>query len=107
MDNVAAWSFDSKLTLDQMLAALTARVTGVEWGIRESDSDGRYVKGMTREGVKIRILEEEGTKFSVEVYYPLSPDAKPLLSDADKRSFAKRLDAHVLAAIKATNVTDS
>lgn len=106
MDNVFSKTFDSTLTLDQMLALLSAKVTGVEWGIRESEHEGRYVKGLTTEGVKIRILSE-GTRFSAEVYYPLSPDAKPLLSDAEKRSFSKRLDAHVLAAIKATNVTDS
>jgi len=106
MDNVVSKTFDTALTLDQMLALLTAKVTGVEWSIRESDSDGRYIKGLTKEGVKLRILTE-GTKFSAEVYFPLSPDAKPLLSDADKRSFLKRLDAHVLAAVKATNVTSS
>jgi len=105
MDNVVSKTFNSPLTLDRMLAELTARISGVEWGIRESESEGRYVKGMTKEGVKIRILQEE-PRFAVEVYFPVSPDGASVLPDADKRAFMKRLDGHVLAAIKAANVKD-
>lgn len=105
MDNVVSKTFDSPLTLDQMLAELTARVAGVEWGIRESEADDRYIKGLTKEGVKIRLLYED-PKFSVEVYFPVTPDARSALSDADKRQFMKRLDGHVLAAVKAANVKE-
>lgn len=105
MDNVVSKSFDSPLTLDQMLAVLSARIGGVEWSIRESDVDDRYIKGMTSEGVKIRILHED-PKFSVEAYFPLNEDASPKMSNADKRAFLKRLDGHVLAAVKAQNVKD-
>ncbi|MFO0593394.1 MAG: hypothetical protein U0441_37980 [Polyangiaceae bacterium] len=105
MENVVSKSFDSPLTLDQMLAALSARVGGVEWGIRESDVDDRYIKGVTSEEVKIRVLFED-PKFSVEVYFPLNEDASPKMSNADKRAFLKRLDGHVLTALKAQNVKD-
>lgn len=123
MDNVVSKTFDSPLTLDRMLATLTAKISGVEWEIRESEYDGRYIKGVTSEGVKIRILSEDvplhdageepesdpGTpvlKFNVEVYFPVQEDASPALSNADKRAFVKRLDGHVLAAVKAHNVKD-
>src|SRR5689334_10796877 len=107
MENVVSKTFDSPLSLDQMLAQLGDRIGGVEWGIRESDHDDRYIKGMTGEGVKLRILSEGGPgKFAVEVYFPVSPESEPLVSNIDKRAFMKRLDGHVLAAIKATNVKD-
>lgn len=105
MDNVVSKTFDSPLTLDQMLAQLNARISGVEWGIRESDADDRYVKGLTKEGVKLRILSEE-PRFSVEVYFPVAADGGSTMSDADKRAFLKRLDGHVLTAVKAQNVKD-
>jgi hypothetical protein len=100
-------------------------VSGVEWAIRESEYDDRYIKGVTSEGVKIRILTEDVPlhdageepepesdpaspihKFNVEVYFPVAEDATPALSNADKRAFMKRLDGHVLAAVKARNVKD-
>ncbi len=105
MENIVSKVFDSPLTLDQMLARLGARVGGIEWGIRESDTDDRYLKGLTGEGVKLRILKEGG-KFAVEVYFPLSEDAEPLLSNADKRAFMRRLEGHVLAAIQASGIQD-
>lgn len=105
MDNVVSKTFDSPLTLDQMLAELTARILGIEWGVRESEHEGRYIRGMTKEGVKIRILAEE-PRFSVEVYFPVSEDGSSVLPAMDKRAFLKRLDGHVLAAVKAANVKD-
>ncbi len=125
MDNVVSKTFDSTLTIDRMLATLTAKVGGVEWDIRESEYDDRYIKGVTSEGVKIRILteqvpvhdagdeqeEDESStpilKYSVEVYFPVAEDASPAISNADKRAFMKRLDGHVLAAVKARNVKDA
>jgi hypothetical protein len=107
MENVVSRTFDSPLGLDQMLAQLDARIGGIEWTIRESEHDGRYIKGLTSEGVKLRILQEgPGEKFTIEVYFPLSDEAEPLLSNADKRAFMKRLDGHVLAAIRATHLED-
>jgi hypothetical protein len=107
MENIVSRTFDSPLTLDQMLAQLGARVGGVEWTVRESEHDDRYIKGLTSEGVKLRILQEgPAGKFTVEVYFPLSDSAEPLLANADKRAFLKRLDGHVLAAIKAANIKD-
>lgn len=105
MDNVVSKIFDSDLTLDQMFASLTARVQGVEWTIRESENEGRYIKGVTSEDVKIRVLFDD-PKFSVEVYFPLREDASSVLENADKRAFLKRLDGHVLTAVKARNVKD-
>lgn len=107
MENVVSKVFNSPLSLDRMLARLDARVGGVEWGIRESDAEGRYVKGLTSEGVKLRIVEEGPPgEYAVEVYFPLSDDAEPLLSPMDRRAFMRRLDGHVLAAIRAANVKD-
>lgn len=107
MENVVSKVFDSPLSLDQMRAELSARVGGVAWGIRESEAEGRYVKGLTSEGVKLRILKEgPGDRYAVEVYFPLSEEAEPALSHADKRAFMKRLDGHVLAALRATNIKD-
>lgn len=103
MDNVVSKTFDSPLTLDQMLAELTARIAGVEWGVRDSEYDGRYIKGLTKEGVKIRILEE-APKFSVEVYFPVAEDGGSVMEAMDKRAFLKRLDGHVLGAVKAENI---
>lgn len=103
MDNVVSKTFASPLTLDQMLAELTARIAGVEWGVRDSEYDGRYIKGLTKEGVKIRILEEE-PRFSVEVYFPVAEDGSSAMHAMDKRAFLKRLDGHVLGAVKAENI---
>jgi len=105
MLDVVSKVFESPLSLDQMLAELTARVGGVKWQIRESEQEGRYLKGLTSEDVKLRILKE-GSKFSIEVHFPLSDEAEPLLSPMDKRAFMKRVDGHVLAAIKAANIRD-
>jgi hypothetical protein len=105
MDNIVSKTFDSPLTLDQMLAALEARIAGVEWGVRDSEYDGRYIKGLTKEGVKIRILSEE-PKFSVEVYFPVAGDGSSVMEAMDKRAFLKRLDGHVLGAVKAANIKD-
>ena len=44
MDNVVSKTFDSTLTIDRMLATLTAKVGGVEWDIREIEYDDRYIK---------------------------------------------------------------
>ncbi|MEZ4293741.1 MAG: hypothetical protein R3B70_02105 [Polyangiaceae bacterium] len=107
MENIVCKTFDSPLSLDQMLAALTAKIEGVDWGIRESDYDDRYLKGTTKEAVKRRVLTGESPgKFSIEVYFPLTPEAEPALSHADKRAFMKRVDGHVLAALKAENIED-
>lgn len=113
MDNVVSKTFDSPLTLDQMLAELTARIAGVEWGVRDSEYDGRYIKGLTKEGVKIRILEEAPrdvrqslSPFSVEVYFPVAEDGGSVLEAMDKRAFLKRLDGHVLGAVKAENIKE-
>ncbi len=106
MDDVVAKSFVSPLSLDEMFEALSARVSGVSWNMGESGYEGDYVKGVTSEDVTLRILKEGGN-FCVEVYFPLSDDAKPLLAAADKRAFMKRLDGHVLTAVKAKNVKDA
>lgn len=106
MDNVVSKTFDSPLTLDQMLAELVARIAGVEWGVRESEYDGRYIKGLTKEGVRLRILEEE-PRFSVEVYFPVTGEGTSAMPAMDKRAFLKRLDGHVLGAVKAANVKDA
>lgn len=105
VDNVVSRTFDSALTLDQMLAELTARIAGVEWGVRESEHDGRYIKGLTKEGVKIRIVDED-PKFSVEVYFPVAEDGSSTMHAMDKRAFLKRLDGHVLGAVKARNIQE-
>lgn len=106
MDNVVSKTFDSPLTIDQMLAALTARIAGVEWGARDSEYDGRYILGLAKEDVTIRILEE-GQRFAVEVYFPVTGEGTSEMPAMDKRAFLKRLDGHVLGALKADNVKDA
>ncbi|MBK8258630.1 MAG: hypothetical protein IPK82_38965 [Polyangiaceae bacterium] len=107
MENIVSKTFNSPLSLSEMCALLTAKLDGIVWSIRDGEYDDRYVKGMTSDGVKVRILSEnDHGGFSVEVYFPLTENAQSVLSNADKRAFMKRLDGHVLTALKAQNVKE-
>ena len=55
---------------------------------------------MDAAGVKLRILGE-GDRYCVETYFPLDGDARPAMTDEEKRALLARIEAELLPAVGA------
>jgi hypothetical protein len=103
MDDVIATTFASTLSLEKMRDTLSMHFANMHWRMGESYYEGDYVKGATPEAVGVRILRE-ADRYCAETYFPLTSDAEPMLSDAQKRAFMQWLEQQLLAAIHATDI---
>jgi hypothetical protein len=84
MKNVLAFAFESPLSMDDVHAALRKGAGDVAWRGADSEVEGKYVWGMTADGVEIRFVPYRGGK-SVELYFPTDDQDASVLSDADKQ----------------------
>ena len=86
-----------------MEAALTD-MGGLDWQSRETPEDGFYLRGLTPNGVKVRLLAQ-GARFLAEIHFPIGV-GWTRFDDAQKREFIRWLDAQILSAVKAADLRD-
>lgn len=74
MKNVFDIRFSTNMSIEEMLTVLRAGKIPLEWSMRESEYEGDYIKGMTADHIKVRVIDNskvdaEG-RFGFEVYFP-------------------------------------
>jgi hypothetical protein len=74
---VVSRSFQTDLTIDQILAALRSGAPAVQWQIRDSEYDGRYINGRWG-ATRLRIVDY-GEYWSCEIYF--SGESSPAEQD--------------------------
>ena len=62
------------MNTDEMFTVLRVGKLPFEWSMRESEYDGDYIKGMTADHIKVRVIDrskdEAKGRFAFEVYFP-------------------------------------
>jgi hypothetical protein len=101
MEDLLSLTFASDLTLQAMEPRL-AGSGALAWQSRENATDGFYLRGLTPNGVKVRLLARE-TRFVAEVWFPVGP-GWPRFTDAQKEAFVKWLVDLVLPAAGAKEI---
>lgn len=62
--------FRSKLDIKPMVSILREKIPGIEWRMGDSYYEGFYVRGRTKDGIKIKIAEEDGPgKYYLGIYF--------------------------------------
>jgi hypothetical protein len=95
MSGVFSKSFRTDLSLDRILAELRLHAGLVEWQIRDSEYDGRYIRGQWGE-TGIRIVDY-GASMSCEIY---------LADAAAREQIARYVMDTVLPALGARDTCD-
>jgi hypothetical protein len=54
-----AFIFWSKLDIKSMISILRVKIPSIEWSMGDSHWEGFYVRGRTKDGIKIKITEED------------------------------------------------
>lgn len=81
-----------------------AAAGGVGWQSRETPADGYYLRGLTNNGVKVRLLER-GDRILAEVHFPIGP-GWTRFDEQQQQEFMRWLDAQILSAVKAADLRD-
>ena len=55
-----ATEFESHLDVQAMIRRLSCRLPDIQWKLGDSEYDGFYVLGRTKDGIRIKITEEPG-----------------------------------------------
>lgn len=103
MEDVVRQSFASDVPIALMEKLLVA-AGGLDWQGRETPGDGPYLRGLTPNGVKVRVLDR-GARFAIEIHFPIGAGWTRFAED-QKREFIAWLSSHVLVAVGATDVRD-
>lgn len=103
MEDVVHRSFASGMPIALMEKPLVA-AGGLDWQSRETPVDGFYLRGLTANGVKVRVLDR-GARFAIEIHFPIGA-GWTRFTEEQKREFVAWLSSHVLAAVGATDVRD-
>ncbi len=103
MEDVVHRSFASEMPIALMEKPLVT-AGGLDWQSRETHDDGFYLRGLTPNGVKVRLLAR-ADRFAVEVHFPIGA-GWTRFTDEQKREFIAWLSSHVLAAVGAKDVRD-
>ena len=103
MEQILRRSFASPLPVASMEEAL-AGAGGLDWQSRETPEDGFYLRGLTKNGVKVRLLPR-GERVLAEVHFPIGP-GWTRFTDEEKTEFMRWLDAQILTAVKAADLRD-
>ena len=62
--------FESKLDIKSMISILRKKIPNIEWRMGDSEYDGFYVLGRTKDRIKIKITEEdEPGKYFLGIYF--------------------------------------
>lgn len=100
-NNIPAQSFTSPYKIRDMIGPLKT-LPGFEWSLRESEYDDVYIKGMTPQGIKIRILEYP-KNFELEIYFPIENE-QSMLSEDQKEAFLQNTVPEILKVVQAENI---
>ena len=93
-------SFACTMTVEAMLDAVKA-VPGLDWQERESPAEGRYLRGLTTNGVKVRLVRA-GARVIAEIHFPIGP-GWTRFTDPEKSAFVDWTRSSVFAALGATD----
>lgn len=94
MKGVLSRSFRTEMSLEQMLAALQEKAAEMDWQIRESEYEGRYLSGRRGED-RIRLLDY-GERKECEIYF-----------SASREGARQYVNGTVLPAIGAHDIADA
>lgn len=62
--------FKSELDIKSMILILRKKIPNIEWRMGDSEYDGFYVLGNTKNGIKIKITEEDDPgKYYLGIYF--------------------------------------
>ena len=94
-----AFIFRSKLNIKLMILILRVRIPSIEWSMGDSHWEGFYVRGRTKDGIKIKITEEDGPgKYYLGIYFygtnhAFSPEQKLVVNLELQRRVMRALGA--------------
>lgn len=102
MESVFEIPFSTSMNMEEMLEVLRVGKLPLEWSMRESEYDGDYIKGMTADQIKVRVIdaskEETKRQFEFEVYFPSLGGE---LSDNRKNDFLDSVRKTIFPLIQA------
>ena len=105
MDDVVRLGFTSALTLEKMEQPL-ADAGGLEWQSRKSEAGETYLRGLTNNGVKVRILPPAlGGRWIAEIHFPIGK-GWTRFSDDEKRELVRWISSQILGAIKGSDIRE-
>ena len=65
-----AMIFLSKLDIKSMISTLREKIPSIDWRMGDSHYEGFYVKGHTKDGIKLKITEDDGPgKYYLGIYF--------------------------------------
>lgn len=65
-----AFIFRSKLDLKSMISILRDKIPNIDWRMGDSHNEGFYIRGRTKDKIKIKITEENGPEqYYLGIYY--------------------------------------